>query len=99
MNVPSLRKNCLGDAPAASILDVRRMPNANAIEALRRFEIPGRVTLLEGNGDLAKVEVNSDTACAEVYLHGAHVTGFQASGHPPLLFTSQCSRFAHSQPI
>lgn len=99
MNVPSLRKNCLGGASDASILDVRRMPNANAIEALRRFEIPGRVTLLEGNGDLPKVEVSSDAACAEVYLHGAHVTDFQVNGQPPLLFTSQCSRFARSQPI
>jgi glucose-6-phosphate 1-epimerase len=99
MNVPSLRKNCLGDDPAASILKVKLMPNANAIEALRRYEIPGRVTLLEGNGDLPKVEVSSDAASAEIYLHGAHVTDFVVHGQPPLLFTSQCSRFARNQPI
>lgn len=75
------------------------MPNANAIETLRRFEIPGRVTLLEGNGELPKVEVSSDAGCAEVYLHGAHITDFQLNGQPPLLFTSQCSRFARNQPI
>src|SRR6185295_18293647 len=30
---------------------------------------------------------------------GAHVTDFQLKGEPPLLFTSQCSRFAHNQAI
>lgn len=72
---------------------------ASATEILRRFEIPGRVTILEGNGDMPKVEMNTDAACAEVYLHGAHVTDFQINGEPPLLFTSQCSRFARNQPI
>jgi D-hexose-6-phosphate mutarotase len=71
----------------------------SATEILRRFEIPGRVTILEGNGELAKVEVKSDAACAEVYLHGAHITDFQLARQPSLLFTSQCSRFARNQPI
>jgi glucose-6-phosphate 1-epimerase len=75
------------------------MPNANAIDTMRRFEIPGRVTLLEGNGELPKVEVNSDAGCAEIYLHGAHVTDFHLKDQPPVLFTSQCSRFARNQPI
>ena len=72
---------------------------ATATDILRGFEIPGRVTILEGNGELPKIEVNSDAARAEIYLHGAHVTDFQLSGQPPLLFTSQCSRFARNQPI
>lgn len=71
----------------------------SATEMLRRFEIPGRVTVLEGNGEMPKVEVKSDAACAEVYLHGAHVTDFQLTGQPPLIFTSQCSRFDRNQPI
>ena len=75
------------------------MANGNQIEALRRFEIPGRVSIIEGNGELPKVEVTSDAASAEVYLHGAHVTDFQVHGEPPLLFTSQCSCFARNQPI
>jgi D-hexose-6-phosphate mutarotase len=70
-----------------------------ATEILRRFEIPGRVTVLEGNGELPKVEVKSDAGCAEIYLHGAHITDFQLTGQPPLIFTSQCSRFDRSQPI
>jgi D-hexose-6-phosphate mutarotase len=72
---------------------------ASAADILRRFEIPGRVTILEGNGDLPKAEVNADDGSAEIYLHGAHVTDFQAKGDQPLLFTSQCSRFARHQPI
>src|SRR6185436_9885871 len=56
-------------------------------------------TVLEGNGSLPKIEVNTDHSTAEIYLHGAHVTDFQKKGDPPLLFTSQFSRFAHAHPI
>ncbi len=82
-----------------AILACKFMANGNQIEALRRFEIPGRVSIIEGNGEMPKVEVTSDAASAEIYLHGAHVTDFQLHGQPPLLFTSQCSRFARHQPI
>ncbi len=68
-------------------------------ERLKRFEIPGRVTLLEGNGELTKVEVTTDWSTAEIYLHGAQVTDFAKKGEPSLLFTSQFSRFAAGQPI
>ena len=34
-----------------------------------------------------------------MYLHGAHVTQFKKKDEPPLLFMSQCSRFAEGQPI
>lgn len=68
-------------------------------ERLKRFEIPGRVTILEGNGELPKLEITSDWSTAEIYLHGAHVTDFQKKGEPPLLFTSQFSRFAAEQAI
>jgi len=46
-------------------------------ERLKRFEIPGRVTLLEGNGELPKIEVISDWSTAEIYLLGAHVNEFK----------------------
>jgi len=68
-------------------------------ERLKRFEIPGRVTLLEGNGELPKIEVRTDWSAAEIYLLGAHVSDFKKNNDPPLLFTSQCSRFAHGQAI
>jgi len=75
------------------------MVNAEISERLKRFEIPGRVTVLEGNGELPKIEVTTDWSTAEIYLHGAHVTDFQKKGEPPLLFTSQFSRFMAGQPI
>lgn len=68
-------------------------------DRLKRFEIPGRVTLLEGNGELTKIEITTDWSTAEIYLHGANVTDFQKKGDAPLLFTSQFSRFTSGQPI
>ena len=68
-------------------------------ERLKRFEIPGRVTLLEGNGDMPKIEVTSEWSSAEIYLQGAHVTEFRKKDEAPLLFVSQCSRFAEGEPI
>ncbi len=69
------------------------------LDRARRFEIPGRVTVLEGNGGMPSFEVQSDTARAEIYLRGAQVTGFQHRDEPSLIFLSQCSRFAPNQPI
>jgi len=62
-------------------------------DQLRRLEIPGRATFMEGNGGLPKIEVSTDRSSAEIYLQGAHVTDFQKKGEAPLLFTSQFSRY------
>ena len=59
----------------------------------------GRVMFLDGRGELPMLEVTTRWSTAEVYLHGAHVTHFRKNGEPPLLFMSQCSRFAPEQPI
>ena len=75
------------------------MVSSNIPERVKRFEIPGRLTLMEGNGELLKVEVTSDWSTAEIYLQGAHVTDFQRKGEAPLLFTSQFSRFQRGEPI
>ena len=75
------------------------MTTAEMPGQLKKFEIPGRVTFLEGNGELPKVEVTTDWSTAEIYLHGAHVTHFQKKDEAPLLFLSQCSRFRNGQPI
>jgi len=68
-------------------------------DRFKRFEIPGRLRLLEGNGEMAKIEAVTDWSTAEIYLHGAHITDFQKRGEAPLLFTSQFSRFTPDQPI
>lgn len=61
--------------------------------------IPGRVTFLDGRGELPMIEVTTAWSTAEIYLHGAHVTHFKKKDEPPLLFLSQCSRFAQNEPI
>lgn len=68
-------------------------------ESLRKFEIPERVTVARGNGGLAKINIQTGRSTAEMYLHGAHITGFQKNGEPPLLFLSRASEFAVSKPI
>jgi glucose-6-phosphate 1-epimerase len=66
---------------------------------MKPHEIPGRVAVVAGNGDLPKIVVTTQTSTAEIYPHGAHVTHFQKNGEPPLLFMSVKSNFAPGQPI
>lgn len=68
-------------------------------ELLGKFQIPGRVALVNGNGGLAKINVTAQHSTAEIYLHGAHLTGFQKTGEPPLLFLSRNSHFTAKEPI
>lgn len=63
------------------------------------LEIPGSVTFMDGNGELPKIEINTQWSTAEIYLNGAHITHFQRKSEPPLLFMSQCSRFQANTPI
>lgn len=65
----------------------------------KKSETSGRVTFLEGNGGLPKMEVVCAMATAEIYLQGAHVTHFQKNGEEPLLFLSSVSRFEKGKPI
>src|SRR5437016_11107012 len=60
---------------------------------------PGKVTFLDGRGELPILEVSTAWSTAEIYLQGAHVTHFQRRTERPVLFLSQCSRFAQDQPI
>jgi D-hexose-6-phosphate mutarotase len=68
-------------------------------ENLRRLEIPGRAEILNGRSGLPLVKIRTPTSTAEIYPHGAHVTGFQKNGEPPLLFLSAKSFFAPGKPI
>ena len=72
---------------------------AQTIESFRALEIPGRVTISTGQGGLVKISVTSGFSTAEIYPHGAHITGFQKNGEPPLLFMSAKSWFAPGKPI
>src|SRR5438552_8475219 len=64
-----------------------------------RFQIPGLVTVTEGNGGLTKIVLTPPEAEAEVYLHGACVTRYQPAGQPPLLFCSQTSKYETGKAI
>jgi D-hexose-6-phosphate mutarotase len=61
--------------------------------------LPAQVKLLPGQGGLPKLAIQTGRSTAEIYLHGAHVTGFQKNGEPPLLFMSAASRYEVNQPI
>jgi len=65
----------------------------------KKSEVPGRVTFLEGNGGLPKIEIVTSFSTAVVYLQGAHVTHFQKRGEEPLLFMSESSGFEAGHPI
>src|ERR1700722_9470329 len=69
------------------------------IKPIQHHEIPGRVAILTGNGGLPKINVKTDSSTAEIYPHGAHITGFQKNGEPPLLFMSAKSYYAPGKPI
>ena len=75
------------------------MENTILSGRLRKFEIPGRVTFANGNGGLPKINITTGRSTAEIYLHGAHITGFQKNGEPPLLFMSRLSQFAAGKAI
>jgi glucose-6-phosphate 1-epimerase len=63
------------------------------------FVIPNHVQFVSGNGGLIKAVVTTPASMAEIYLHGAHVTGFQKNTEPPLLFMSDKSLFAPDKAI
>jgi D-hexose-6-phosphate mutarotase len=67
--------------------------------SLQQWEIPAHVAVARGKGDLPKIDIATGRSTAEIYLHGAHVTGFQKNGEPPLLFLSARSHFAPGQPV
>ena len=65
------------------------MKDGTTLEDLRKHEIPERVTIVKGGGDLPKISVKTGWSTAEVYLLGAHVTGFQKNGVLNLFAQSQ----------
>ena len=73
--------------------------NAGKTDVTTESKVLGRVAFLDGCGDLPMLEVTTPWSSAEIYLHGAHVAQFKKKDEPPLLFLSQCSRFADGQPI
>ncbi len=74
------------------------MTASNTAE-IAKPEALGRVTFLDGHGELPMLEISTAWSTAAIYLNGAHVTHFRRKDEPPLLFLSQCSRFAEGHAI
>ena len=64
-----------------------------------RFSGINGVRFDAGLGGLPRVTIRTAACEADVYLHGAHVTHFQPSGHHPVLFLSGHSEFVEAKPI
>ena len=75
------------------------METRQTLDQLRKFEIPGVVTFNAGNGGLLRINLKTESSAAEMYLHGAHITGFQKTSEPPLLYLSRLSHFARDRAI
>jgi glucose-6-phosphate 1-epimerase len=71
----------------------------SALAELRRFEIPGAASVVEGNGGLQKVCTTSPGAVGEMYLHGAHVSSWKPVGSEEVLFLSSRSRWDREHAI
>ncbi len=54
---------------------------------------------IAGNANLPQAILTTPTSTAHVYLHGAHVTHYQQTNQPDLLFLSGKSFFAEDKPI
>jgi glucose-6-phosphate 1-epimerase len=76
------------------------MTELSQIDALnRRFRIPGIAEVVPGNGGLAKVQVTTSAATAEIYLHGAQVTAWRPASADEVLFISEHSQWQNSRAI
>ncbi len=74
------------------------MPETAAALA-QRFSIPGTASIVEGNGGLAAVRVNTDQCSGEVYLLGGQVTRWKPAGAQEVLWLSQHSLFTVGKAI
>ncbi len=64
---------------------------AKIIELNQRFAIPDVAQIVAGRGGLPRIQIESAAASAEIYLHGAQVTGWRPAGTSEVLFLSEKS--------
>ena len=75
------------------------MASASVAELDRQFGIAGVAQVLEGNGGLAAVRINTPAARGEMYLHGAHVTSWKPGEAQDALFLSPHSEWQDGRAI
>ncbi len=66
---------------------------------LSRFAIDGALLFEDAPNGLTRAVIATPLAEAEIYLHGAHVTGWIPHGQRPVLFTSSRSLYAPGKAI
>ncbi len=64
-----------------------------------RFAHAGIIQIIQGNGNLPKVQITTPEATAEIYLHGAQLTAWKPTGHDEVIFLSKQSRFEDGKAI
>jgi glucose-6-phosphate 1-epimerase len=64
-----------------------------------RFSLPGLAQIVAGNGGLAKIKIETRSASAEIYLHGAQITSWQPAGTEEVLFLSGKSHWQDGKAI
>jgi len=76
------------------------MSEPSQIDALnRQFGIAGVVEVIAGSGGLPKLSIVTQSASAEIYLHGAQVTSWRPSGCGEVLFLSEHSHWQNGKAI
>jgi glucose-6-phosphate 1-epimerase len=71
----------------------------HAAELAAKFRIPGVVEFAETEHGLVKVQVSRGGMTGELFLLGAHVTGWQPASQRPVIFTSAHAVFAPGKAI
>jgi glucose-6-phosphate 1-epimerase len=72
---------------------------AKIAELNQRFAIPDVAQIAAGKGGLPRIEIETATASAEIYLHGAQVTGWRPAGTSEVLFLSEKSHWEAGRAI
>jgi glucose-6-phosphate 1-epimerase len=65
----------------------------------QRFALENLARIESGQGRLPRISITTPAAEAHIYLHGAHVTHYQAKNQRPVLFVSSTSFFEPGKPI
>jgi len=87
-----------GTTPLPSVARITsKMQNANELNAT--FALPGALVFDEPHPGMPRAHVTTPACTAEVYLQGAHLTGWQPVGQQPVLFLSERTLFAAGKAI
>lgn len=75
-----------------------RMSTHEPSALTKQFPIPG-LSFDRGPGGLTRAHLSNVFGSASVFLHGAHVSHWQPTGHEPALFQSESSYYEPGKPI